>query len=182
MTQPQSIPQEKFLLIAANLLHRTFVDTPRTTAKGVYRDLMSGRPVYLTTVQMEDKSTVPFHLALEHAEYCGKLSYGAFRSSVAVLINNIMQQLQEKKPVKVFTAAQNADNLVFGVTAVTVNDERPNVMMLGADVSGSNGAMLLRLSYFDPEQFRAETGVAGDGSSSSADSAVASVQASGGLE
>ena len=63
--QSQSIPREKFLLMSINMLHRAFIESARTDAKNVYKEISAGNAVHLTTVQMEDKSTVRFNLSLD---------------------------------------------------------------------------------------------------------------------
>ncbi|MCB1676352.1 MAG: hypothetical protein KDI01_08675 [Halioglobus sp.] len=152
-THSQSIPREQFLTLCANLLHRTFVDATRTDAKQVYRELAAGRVAPLSTVRMEDQSTVRFDLALDHSEFGGKLNYGAFRASVLTLIGNVAEVLREKRPVNVFNAHDDAGRIVFAVSAVTLEAQRPNVMVLGADLASGDAAVTLRLMYLDPEQF-----------------------------
>lgn len=157
----QTIPKEKFLLIATNLLHRQFIAAPRTEAKRVFREVAEGRSVPMTTVRMEDNSTVAFRLELDHSEFDGKLNFGAFRASLAVLITNLSRSLEEKRPVTVFNMQQRAQSVLFGVTGVTVEQEKPNVMVLGADTSGPAGNVLLRLMYLDHRQFVASGAGAG---------------------
>lgn len=149
----QTIPKEKFLLIATNLLHRQFIAAPRTEAKRVFREVAEGRSMPMTTVRMEDNSTVAFRLELDHSEFDGKLNFGAFRASLAVLITNLSRSLEEKRPVTVFNMQHRAQSVLFGVTGVTVEQEKPNVMVLGADTSGPPGNVLLRLMYLDHRQF-----------------------------
>ncbi len=149
----QTIPKEKFLLIATNLLHRQFIAAPRTEAKRVFREVAEGRRVPMTTVRMEDNSTVAFRLELDHSEFDGKLNFGAFRASLTALITNLSRSLEEKRPVTVFNMQQRAQAVLFGVTGVTVEQEKPNVIVLGADTSGPPGNVLLRLMYLDHRQF-----------------------------
>lgn len=153
--QTQSIPREKFLLMAINLLHKAFIESARTDAKNVYKDISAGKAIHLTTVKMEDDSTVRFNLSLDHSEFRGKLNYGAFRASLATLIANITEALREEKEFPLFNADASDSNMIFGITAVTVEEEKPNVMVLGADVGGQGAATMLRLMYLDPKQFAA---------------------------
>jgi hypothetical protein len=151
----QTIPKEKFLLIATNLLHRQFMVAPRTEAKRVFRELADGRVVPITTVRMEDNSTVAFRLELDHSEFDGKLNFGAFRASLAALINKLSRSLEEKREVTVFNMQHRDQSVLFGVTGVTVEQAKPNVLVLGADTSGPPGNVLLRLIYLDHRQFAA---------------------------
>jgi hypothetical protein len=154
--QTQSIPRAKFLLMAINLLHKAFIESARTDAKNVYKDISGGNAIHLTTVKMEDDSTVRFNLSLDHSEFQGKLNYGAFRASLATLITNINEALREEKDFPVFNADDTDSNMSSGDTAVTVEEEKPKVMVLGADVGGQGAATMLRLMYLNPEQFAAQ--------------------------
>lgn len=152
-SQSQSIPQAKFLLMAVNLLHRAFVEAARTDAKRVYRELDAGKPVHLATVEMEDKSTARFGLSMDHSEFRGKLNYGAFRASLATLLGNITATLKEEKEIAVFDTGESGDSKIFGVTALTVENDKPNVMVLGSETGSEEAMVLLRLMYLDPSQF-----------------------------
>jgi len=151
--QTQAIPREKFLTLSVSLLHRAFIESARTDAKNMYRQVSGGRAVHLSTVEMEDKSTSRFELSLDQSEFRGKLNYGAFRASLASLIANISQALRDEKEFSVFNAQEDTDTMIFGITAVTVERDTANVMVLGADLDGQGGATTLRLMYLDPEQF-----------------------------
>ena len=151
----QSIPQEQFLTMAGNLLHRAFVDSTRTKAKSIFREIAAGKIVPLTSVEMEDKSTVRFDITLDHSEYLGSINFGAFRSSVAVLIASLGENLKKEEQIKVFTEQDNPNAMIFGVTAVTQESKEPNIMVLGADMASGNPSVLLKLMYINHEQFTA---------------------------
>ena len=155
MSQPgdQTIPKEKFLLIAMNLLHREFIAATRTDAKNLFKEILDGRTVPITKVQMEDNSRVKFSLALDYSEYQGRLNYGAFRAGLATLLGNISQALQEDRDVAVFNPEQRPASMLFGITGVTVEDDKPRVLVLGADVGSGGPAVTLRLMYLDHHQF-----------------------------
>jgi hypothetical protein len=155
MTQysTQSITHETFLTMSANLLYRGFLDNSRTEAKKIFRELEKGTIVHLTKVQMEDKSTVQFDLALDHTEVKGTLNYGAFRASLATLVHNMGEALKEQPPkISVFSAEGDSNGNIFGITAVTEEDGQPRVMVLGSEV-GEHAGVLLKLMYLNPEQF-----------------------------
>ncbi len=153
--QNQSIPRDKFLLMSMNLLHKAFIEAARTDAKNLYRSLAEGGRIRLSHVQMEDKSTLAVNLALDHSEYCGKLNFGAFRASLTALIGNVGQTLQAEKDYQVFSGESDAGEMIFGITAVTVEDEQPNVLVLGTRSDADDASVMLRLMYLDPAQFAA---------------------------
>ena len=154
--QTQSIPHEQFLLICINLLHRAFIESARTDAKNVYREISSGKAIHLTTVEMEDKSTSRFNLSLDQSEFRGKLNYGAFRASLSTLLSNITQALRNEKDIKLFDNGQADNCMIFGIMAVTVEEDQANVMVLGAEPGGPGGGTLMRLMYLEPGQFAAQ--------------------------
>ena len=153
----KSIPRDQFLTIAVNLLYKAFLENRRTEAKNVFRDLATGRSVHLTNVVMEDKSQVRFDVALDHSEFRGKLNFGAFRSSLAMLVAQLSDALRAGKDIKVFSEQNNPDNVVFGLSAATEEEGGVNVMVLGADSNAARGSIELRLQYLDPAQFAQES-------------------------
>ena len=156
--QAQTIPREKFLLIATNLLHQAFLASSRTDAKNIFKELCKGASLGLTTVEMEDNSTVRFDAALDSSEYRGKINFGAFRASLKLLVANLARELNEKKEIKVFEAEHDNNVVVFGVSAATQEEGETNVMVLAADPGSAQAVVLLRLMYLDYRQFVEQAG------------------------
>ena len=154
----QTIPTDKFLLIAVNLLHQQFVGAARTQAKRVYRELETGRLLRMTTVKMEDESTLRFSMVLDHSEFQGKLNFGAFKASVSILLGNLVKALQEKKEITIFNVEGSPNSVLFGITGIIMEGEQPNVMVLGSDVGEEAGAVTLRMMYLNPDQFARQDG------------------------
>jgi hypothetical protein len=154
--QNQSLPRDKFLIMAANLLHTRLLDVPRTQGKNAFKEMVAGRPIKLATVRMEDQSTVRFTVNLDYSEYKGKLNFGAFRSSLTLLISNLGRALNDNKEITMFSAENDENSKIFGVTAVTQDDKTPNIMVLGANTAEGRPTVMLRLMYIDNSQFVAE--------------------------
>ena len=152
----QSVPQDKFLIMAANLLYKAFLESSRTKSKNLYKEIAAGKIIPLTTVQMEDKSTVRFDVALDASEYRGVLNFGAFRSSLTLLISSLGESLKKEEEITVFSAHHDPNVRIFAVTAVTKEAQDPNIMVLGADAAADRPSVLLRLMYLDPQQFEME--------------------------
>ncbi|MBE9538730.1 MAG: hypothetical protein IMF06_06580 [Proteobacteria bacterium] len=155
--QTQSISREKFLTMAANLLHKVLLDVPRTEAKNAYKEIVKGQAIHLATVRMEDQSTVRFQVSLDHSEYKGKMNFGAFRNSLVLLISNLGQALNDKKEITMFSAENDQNSTIFGVTAITQDENIPNIMVLGSDSQEGQPAVMLRLMYIDNSQFTAQS-------------------------
>ena len=157
MSQNQTIPRDQFLTMATNLLHRSLLEAPRTDAKNLYRTMTKGEAVHITTVEMQDKSRVRFDVALDHTEFKGSVNFSAFRSSLALLVANLVKVLTEKTEITVFSAENDPNVMIFGVTAVTEEQGEANIMVLGADSSEGQPSVLLRLMYIDHSQFGDQT-------------------------
>lgn len=149
----QSMPQEKFLLMSINLLHKALVEPTRTEAKKMFRALHDGSAVPLAAVQMDDKSTARFALSLDHSEFHGRLNFRSFRASLVELIGNISRALGDKRELSVFDSQQGDNFMMFGITAATMEHGETNVMVLAAGPGQSQDVTQLHLMYLDPEQF-----------------------------
>ena len=151
--QTHSISREKFLVIAINLIHKALVEAARTDAKNAFKVLAEGKIMPLTNVRMEDESIVRFDVQLDGSEFVGNLNFGAFKTSVALLVSNLSKALQAEQDIPVFTAQESPEMLMFGVTAVTYEDSQANVMVLGSDSGSEQASVRLKLMFLDPEQF-----------------------------
>lgn len=165
-TQTHTLPTDKFLTLSVNLLHKVFLEATRTEAKNLYRDISEGKVVPLTRVRMEDGSEVRFEVGLDHSEYRGRLNFGAFRAGLTLLVANIADALREEKAVKTFHAAHDPNVVIFGITAVTVEEGEPSILVLGADAGTGQPSVVLQLMYLERRQFEEQPGadaVAGTG-------------------
>lgn len=151
--QSQSIPRDQFLTMAINLLHRAFIEANRTEAKNLFKSVAEGKVVPLTKVEMQDKSVIRFDVSLDHSEFRGTLNFSAFKNSLATLLANLVGALQDGQKIPSFTAQGNDKNQIIGITAVTVEDEIPAVMVLSVQTSDREPAVMLRPMYLDHEQF-----------------------------
>ena len=162
-TATHTLPTDKFLTLSVNLLHKVFLETTRTEAKNLYRQISEGRSAPLTRVRMEDGSEVRFEVALDHRQYRGRLNFGAFRAGLTLLLANIVEALREERPLKTFHAQHDAKLVIFGVSAVTVEAGEPSVLVLGADAGSGQPSVVLQLLYLDHAQFVEQAGAEAEG-------------------
>lgn len=156
VNKTQTIPQDQFLTMAANLLYKGFLESSRTRSKNIYKELITGKVLPLTTIEMADKSTVRFDVALDHSEYRGSINFGAFRASLTQLIASLGESLKKEDKIPVFSAEQDSNMMIFGVTSITQDGQGkqdPNIMVLGADVAADRPFVMLKLMYIDHRQF-----------------------------
>lgn len=157
-TQNKSLPTDKFLTVAINLLNKALLEANRTDAKQRYRLLEEGKAITLTHLKMEDDSLVRFDLALDHAQYGGRLSFSSFRTCLTLLIANIVEALKEPEKIRTFRNQEDPDSVMFGVLAATEEEGEPSILVLGADSARGDARVMLRLSYLDHRQFMDEGG------------------------
>jgi len=148
----QSIAPEKLLVMAANLLHKSFHDTSRMMAKRRYQLLEDGKKVFLVNVRMEDSSELQVNLTLDCSELRGKLNFSAFRQLIGRLLHGFMQKLQTQESLNMFTD-EDGKRWSYLIPAVLKTEATIDMMILGADVR-EPGVLTLELMFIDPEQFR----------------------------
>jgi hypothetical protein len=149
--QQHSLPRDKFLTVANNVIYKSLLDTQRTSAKNIFRAVSEGKRVALMTIRMDEESESRFDLTLDHSEFRGKLNFGAFRASLQALVGSVSELLQAEKEITTFTD-EVSGNMLFGVPGFTQEGEHFNALMLAVDVAVA-GTVLLRLQYMNPEQF-----------------------------
>jgi hypothetical protein len=179
--QTHTLPTGKFLTLSVNLLHKVFLEATRTEAKNLYREISEGKVVPLTRVRMEDGSEVRFEVGLDHSEYRGRLNFGAFRAGLTLLVANIADALREEKPVKTFHAEHDPNVVIFGISAVTVEEGEPSVLVLGADAGTGQPSVVLQLLYLERGQFDEQPG-AGDAATPASGDAITDQAADGAVD
>ncbi len=148
-----SLPPERFLTVAGNVLHRCILEAQRAPAKRIFNDAHEGKRVNLVTVQMDDETELRFDLKLDSSEFRGdRLNFKFFRNSVLGLVAAVGQALKEESEIPVFKQ-QGGKAMLFGIPGITNDTGEVNVLMLSADMR-EPGAVQLKLQYMDPSQFQ----------------------------
>ena len=149
--ETHTLSTEKFLTVATNILHKAFVESPRTTAKNVFTTIFDGKRASLVTLKMEDDSESRFDLSLDHSEFRGKLNFGVFKSILGNMLVQLAEHVQAGKDIPVFTD-EASGNVMFGLPGLFENKGDVNALLLGADLN-SPGVVNLMLQFVEPEQF-----------------------------
>ena len=144
------IPGLEIAAMATNILHKAFIDLPADLRKNAYKTLHDGKKLYLTTVEMEDGSLLPFYLDLDHSDYSGKANFSAFDTSIRLLVAKLEKTLKDTdKGVVVHEPQRQPNKLTFGVAAVTQEAGENNVLVLGC----CSGRILLNLTYVQDNDY-----------------------------
>ncbi|CAN0601696.1 unnamed protein product [Ectocarpus sp. 12 AP-2014] len=158
-TSSVNLSSDKFLTMSVNLLNRAFLENSRTEAKKLFRQLEEGKTMAITHLQMEDKSMVRVDVALNHKFFPGKLNFRTFKTALTLLLSNAAETLKKPEDLRTYRNEVDPNSVLFGVTAVVIEDNVPSVLALGAETGRGGPNFLLQLSYLDPKQF--ETDAAG---------------------
>ena len=167
----QTLTDEQFATISANVLHQTLIEVSRTVGKRIFRELEAGKRVALTQLRMEDEGQVRLDLTLDHTEFRGGLNFSLFRDSILALLSRLSDTLRDDDtPLPALrmmdeSGQATSERRLFGVPGVIAVEGVPNMLMMGATPSTTEPVVLIELMYIDPEQFAQS--VPGEASSSS---------------
>jgi hypothetical protein len=146
-----SMPPERFLTVAGNVLFKALIESQRAQAKRLFRDICDGKRVALLNVQMDDDTQVRFDLSLDFTEFRGdRLNFRFFRNSVTSLVGGIGRALEEKASVPMFTE-EGGGTMLVGIPGLTDDTGQTNLLMLAADIR-QPGCVHLKLQYMEPSQ------------------------------
>ena len=144
------IPGLEIAAMATDILHKAFIDSPADIRKSAYEAISDGNKLYLTTVELDNGSQIPFYLDLDHSDYSGEVNFSAFDTSMRLLIAKLEKTLNDKdKGVMVYEPQRQPNKLTFGVGAATEEAENTNVLVLGC----CSGRILLNLTYVQDNDY-----------------------------
>lgn len=143
--------------LAANLLHKAFIETTRTVSKGLYRRLEEGETVGVTRLEFEGDETVQLNMTLDTSQYRGDLNYSRFRDSIVAILQDLVEILKEEGALRTFQEKgpdqQATNKLLIGARGPTVNGNDINVIMCTMTPSLNEPLILMELMYMDADQF-----------------------------
>lgn len=146
-----SLPTDRFLSGAMNVLHGAFLGASRAESKRHFARIQGGSVLELGALPLSDGSQLQFKVALDQQYFQGKLSFTTFRRSLSVLIGRIVERIRLKKDMPTYSSEDGS--VLFNIPALLSFEGKQNVFMLGMDAPGE-GEVTLRLQFLDPEQFR----------------------------
>lgn len=156
-----TLTTEQFATMAANLLHRALIESPRTTAKRIFREIHAGGRVAVANVKMEDGGEVRVDVVLDHSECRGDLNFSRFRETFVALMRDLASQIESEEPLQTFSAqvAEGSegqfvsDEKLFAARGVSQHNGELNILMLAAKPEPADPVVTMRLLYVSPDQF-----------------------------
>ena len=156
MTQNQGTPtinMERFVTLSVQMLDTYFFKETKHKARKLFKDIESGRVVGVASVGVkEDKNVkIKVKLQLDHSDFQGLLTFHLFRQALDVMLKNLAARLRAKKDLNVYTSEETGE-VVFNVPGLVEDRGNVNVLMMG--LLAQEGQVIIRLQFFDPEQFK----------------------------
>lgn len=137
--------------LAAGLLHRMFLDSPKADAKPLFKDLKKGLTVLLGTVTLQQQHTFELTLALDHSEFKGPgFNYDLFLAALQGILRQVKRAFDKRAQLNVMTS-DNGSIMVHLPGAVVFEDQL-NVLVMGFDFIGDR-AINIKLMYMEPDQY-----------------------------
>lgn len=132
--------------INANLNLQFFVE-PRDIAKALFNDLVDGKRAPFMNFQVGKKGDIRCDLELDTSEHIGKLNYGKFRKSVALMMMNIKQRIENKEDLSPLT--NETGEMLFNIPSLLESDGDINILVCSFRQLAP-GLACVRLMYLEP--------------------------------
>ena len=146
--------------LAANLLHKAFIESTRTLSKQLFRRLNDGETLPVTKLELEDDQSLQLMMRLDCGEYRGELNYSKFRDSIVAILQALVEALKSENPLQTFqekdAAGEPTHKVLLGTTGPTQHGDDINVLMCALTPSPTEPRVLVELLYMNPDQFVAE--------------------------
>ena len=152
MINYESLDLDPRVFLAAlleNLNTRFFADE-RVHSKRLVKRLLSNLPVNFMQIGSGNTTDVSCHLVLDHSHYQGKLGFGKFRESLAVMMRSIAQKLHDKEELNIMI--DEVGDIIFNIPGVVESDEGINILITGLSQNEA-GKATINLMFMNPESF-----------------------------
>lgn len=150
--QTAGVDTRRFVTAAINLLHAAFIGTSRAQAKRRFARIHGGALLDLARLRLDERTELHFRVALDWSEFRGRIGFTPFRKALAQLLARLAERVRLRGDIAVYSE-EASGAMLFYVPAVTEDEGRTNVLMLGLDTP-EPGSVTLRLQFLDPQQFQ----------------------------
>ncbi|MFL0797612.1 MAG: hypothetical protein K6L73_08990 [Cellvibrionaceae bacterium] len=155
--QPQkqniNINLPQIATLACNLLHSGFIKNSKDKARGMYKELKSGKVVTTGTINFSGKLDMDLKLALDVSEFKGPgLSFPAFEVALKALLQNLGDRLNNKQELNILTS-ETGSILLHHPGVVRTTETQVNVMVMTIEPTPGKKELTVRLMFVNPDQF-----------------------------
>jgi len=141
----------KLLLNAVNdNLNRHFYAANRDSAKQLYKRISEGNVAPFMRIDLGEAGEVFCELSLDTSLYVGKINFGRFRKSLAMMMLGIKNRLEEDQKLHALGSEQG--EIMFNIPGIVKEEEQINIMVCSFKSLGP-GLASVRLMYLDPDHY-----------------------------
>ncbi len=157
MSNVQLKPELILGAINSNLNLHFFLE-PRDIAKTLFNDLADGKSAPFMKFEIGKKAEIHCNLELDASEYVGKLNYGKFRKSVALMMLSIQRMLEDKNDLSKISMTNETGELLFNIPGILHADDQINILVCGFRQQAP-GLACASLMYLEPEFYAQAAGL-----------------------
>jgi len=142
----------KVLLGAINKnLEHHFLNSSRESAKLLFQTILKGETSPFMRIDMGDAGEVHCELSLDEAAYVGKLNFGKFKKSVAVMTSDISQHLDTDTAIN--SINNDKGEIRFNIPGIVEeSDGQRNVIIVSFRQLGA-GLASVKLMFLAPDEY-----------------------------
>jgi len=141
----------KLLLAAVHEnLNRHFYADNRDSAKSLYNTISKGSSAPFMRIDTGDAGEIFCELTLDSSLYVGKLNFGKFRKTLAMMMLGLKTRIENDQPLNAMSS--ETGETLFNVPGVVKDGDQTNVMVCGFKQLGP-GLSTVNLMYLDPDEY-----------------------------
>ncbi len=140
--------------LACNLLHSGFIKNKKDKARGMYKELKTGKVITTGSINFSGKLDMELKLALDVTEFKGPgLSFPAFEMALKALLQNLGNKLNNKQDLNILTS-ETGSILLHCPGIIRTTETQINVMVMTIEPTQGKKELTVRLMFVDPGQFQ----------------------------
>jgi len=155
MSQVNLKPEVLLQAINANL-NQQFFEENRDHSKSQFNALTNGNRLPFMKFDMGEKGEVLCELELDISEHVGKLNFGKFRRSLAMMMIGIHHRIEAKENLNPMRS--DTGELMFNVPGILKSEDAVNILVCSFRQLAP-GLSAVRLMYLDPAAYSEAAGV-----------------------
>lgn len=137
--------------LAAKILDRMFVQSPKDKAKPIFKDLKNKLAILLGTIDLQEEITAELKLVMDYSEFRGPgFNYDIFLAALSSILRQIGQAFQKKAELNVMTSEDGT--VLIHLPGAIVFEDQLNVMVMAFEFYGSQ-SVIIKLLFLDPDQY-----------------------------
>lgn len=158
--QEVSLPP-KLLLAAVNQnLDHHFFGESRESAKLMYQAILKGEPSPFMRIDTGEAGEVYCELSLDKTLYVGKLNFGKFKKSLAMMMVGIKERLDAEAPLNALRS--QAGDIMFNIPGIVKEPNGQFNVLVTSFRQLAPGLSTVRLMFLDPDQYAAAAQLASE--------------------